>query len=118
MLVLGAIGAFSLIKGIKNSQATQLAVRTAEQNPQVTAITGSPLTVGTFVSGSINTDTTGGKAVLGIPVSGPQGRGTLSVNEERYRGSWRIWRLTFQPADVSNPPVTVVDSAPEDPSNL
>jgi cytochrome oxidase complex assembly protein 1 len=88
----GAVAAFYLLS---NSDATKLAVATAESNPALAERLGRPLKTGWFVSGSIEVTHGSGHAELAIPVSGPKGRGTLYAEARKHAGLWHLELLQF-----------------------
>jgi hypothetical protein len=68
------------------------AMARAEANPQVRAALGAPIHAGFFVTGRIS----GGRfghARLSIPVSGPNGSGTITAVADKVNGQWRFSTL-------------------------
>lgn len=106
-----AVGGFilSVMSGLRNSDATRSAVHVAEGNPQVVAVTGTPLKAERLVSGHVNLDGSGGEATLTIPVSGPRGKGSLYSVEIRQGGVWTQQTLEFWPESDPNAAIRVVE---------
>ena len=79
-------GIFLLVEtSIKSSDAYTEAMKRAKQSPQVVEKIGQPLKAGWFMSGSINTSGSSGKADFSIPAFRFQGQGNTVCggNEER-----------------------------------
>jgi hypothetical protein len=88
----GGIAAFTMLR---HSDATELAIATAESNPALVQQLGSPLKIGWFVSGNINVTPESGQAELAIPVSGPKDRGTIYAEAHKRAGLWHLDLLQF-----------------------
>lgn len=84
---------FSLMK---SSDAYKTAMAAAQANPAVEAAIGKPIKAGWFVSGNINTSGPSGHAELSIPLSGPKGKGTLYVVENKSLGRWEVAQLVLE----------------------
>lgn len=90
---------FSTVFGIMKSSAPyQEALAKAVANPQVQSAIGTPVTDGFFSSGSISTAGGSGSASLGIPISGPKGKGSIHVEAKKSAGVW-----TFSTLEVAIP---------------
>ena len=61
-------------------------------NAEVTAILGTPVDAD-FPSGSLNRTAHSGHADIKIPISGPDGKGTIYVVAERSDGQWSFSTL-------------------------
>jgi len=81
---------------IKSSDAYTGAIAAAESSEPVREALGTPLKAGFLVSGSIETSGAGGNASLSIPVSGPEGSGTILVEALMTGGVWEFYTLTVQ----------------------
>jgi hypothetical protein len=81
---LGLLGGIAAFVGIANSDATKLAISTAKSNVVLGQKLGQPLKTGWFMSGKIESTPGSGHAVLAIPISGPNGSGTI-YSESRKR---------------------------------
>ncbi|MCP3963282.1 MAG: hypothetical protein GY719_36035 [bacterium] len=79
---------FAVFAGIKASDAYSQPVALATGHAEVTAVLGSPVAPGWFVTGSINVNGPTGDANIAVPLSGPEGRGTLYVVAEKSAGQW------------------------------
>ena len=89
--------AFFLALGImKQSDAYKIAVDRAQQNEAVIDALGSPVSAGTFVSGSSHVEGPSGDAKLSIPLSGPKGKGTLYVEATKSVGVWQFGTLVVK----------------------
>lgn len=88
-------GAATALIMIDSSDATKLAIATAESNPALAQRLGSPLKTGWFISGSIEVKPESGEAELAIPVSGPKGRGTIYAEAHKRAGLWHLELLQF-----------------------
>jgi hypothetical protein len=104
MAVLG-IGAFVagllvfIEHGIKTSPVYQASAAKARTSSEVTKIIGQPVHEGWFCSGLLTQSSNGsGHARLKIPLSGPNGKGTLEVEAARLGGNWRFSTLQFSTA--------------------
>jgi len=74
---------------IKSTDAYREAVDRATSSPQVHTALGEPVKVGWFVTGNVNVSGPSGDADLSIPLSGPQGKGTLYVTARKRAGHWQ-----------------------------
>lgn len=90
LIFLGVSGA------MKSSDAYKTAVARASADPRVTNALGTPLTTGTFTTGSINVSGSVGRADMAIPISGSQGKGTLYVVADKAAGQWKYSMLTVE----------------------
>jgi hypothetical protein len=104
MVVLG-IGVFVagllvfIEHGIKTSSVYQTSVAKARISSEVIKILGQPVHEGWFCSGELTQSSNGsGHARLNIPLSGPNGKGTLEVEASRLGGNWRFSTLQFSAA--------------------
>ncbi|HWB59698.1 MAG TPA: cytochrome c oxidase assembly factor Coa1 family protein [Chthoniobacteraceae bacterium] len=93
------VGIGSLVFGmLKSSDAYKNAVARANADPRVISALGTPVKEGFFVMGNINLNNDSGNADLTIPISGPNGKGTLYVIAIKSAGVW-----TFSKLDVKIP---------------
>lgn len=80
---------FSIVLGsLKSSDVYKESVAKAQNNPPVIAALGTPVEPGFWVSGNMNVSGSGGNADLSIPISGPQGKGTIYVTATKSAGKW------------------------------
>jgi len=103
LLILGVGGcgafAFGVVAMLRNSEPCQRGFALAAANPEVLAVTGQPLTMGWFITGSISDQGSSGSAELSIPVSGPSGSGHVLVTAELTPDNWQYRSITFKAAD-------------------
>jgi hypothetical protein len=89
---------YSVQSALRSSYPYQLAVKRATESPVVTAKLGTPLHLGWFVSGSLGFNGSEGSASLGIPISGPNGKGSIKVVGKKHANHWNFETLEL---DVS-----------------
>ncbi len=77
---------------LKNQWYYEQAVARTRANAEVTAILGTPVDAG-FPSGNLNRRGPFGHADLSIPISGPDGKGTIYVVAEKSDGQWSFSTL-------------------------
>ena len=89
---LGVVGFFVAMSVIKSSPVYTQSVAAAKSNLEVQKRLGTPLKEGYMPSGNVNSDssTSGqtGNADLSIPLSGPNGSGTIHVVGTIKNGAW------------------------------
>ena len=79
---------------MKSSHAYKEALAMARADLYVNEALGSPIKEGLLVMGNINVNGSSGHADLAIPVSGPEGSGTIYVAASKSAaGQWTILRL-------------------------
>jgi hypothetical protein len=95
---------------LRSSYPYQLAVKRATESPVVTAKLGTALHIGWFVSGSLGFNGSEGSASLGIPISGPNGKGSIEVVGKKHANHWNFETLEL---DVSgqDEPIPLLDPA-------
>ncbi|MHC4414118.1 MAG: cytochrome c oxidase assembly factor Coa1 family protein [Planctomycetota bacterium] len=91
-------GIFTLIVAIafgvlKHTDPYTQAVARARADAEVTAALGSPIDEGFLVSGNFEVSGHSGHADLAIPISGPNGSGTVYLVAERSAGTWAFTTL-------------------------
>ena len=84
---------------MKKSAPYQEAMTRAQASEIVQEALGTPLESGWMVSGNISTSGPEGDANLAIPVSGPQGSGTLYVVAKKRSGRWVYDSLELEIAE-------------------
>lgn len=90
-------GIFLVVFGaMRSSDAYQIAMERARENPEVVASLGEPIEAGWFISGNINVSGPSGEANLSIPVSGPRGSGTIYLVADKVAGEWIFERLELE----------------------
>ncbi len=83
---------------IKNEWYYEQAVARTRANAEVTAILGTPVDAG-FPVGNMDISGRSGHADLSIPISGPDGKGTIYLVAEKSDGQW-----SFTTLEVAIPP--------------
>ncbi len=96
--ILACVGCLALIfvtvfGAIKSSDVYQQALVMTQEHPKAREVLGTPIKAGFLPSGSINVDGSGGEADLEIPVSGPDGSGTLYAVATKSAGKWKFTTL-------------------------
>jgi hypothetical protein len=97
MLCLAAAFVFFIIAivfgALKSSDAYKMALARAKADPRVVNALGSPIKDGLFISGKTNVSGTSGQADLTIPISGPNGNGTLYFVASKFAGEWTFSKI-------------------------
>jgi hypothetical protein len=78
---------------LKSSDAYKMALARAKADPRVVNALGSPIKDGLFISGKTNVSGTSGQADLTVPISGPNGNGTLYFVASKFAGEWTFSKL-------------------------
>ncbi len=81
---------------MKSSDAYKVAVAKAKANPSVQKAIGTPIEEGLLVQGNINISGPSGQADLSIPISGPDGKGTIYAVAEKAAGQWTFSTLVVE----------------------
>lgn len=81
---------------MKSSDAYDVAVAKARAHSLVQESIGSPIEEGVFITGRINASGPSGQASLSIPISGPNGEGTILVEAEKSAGQWAFSTLVVE----------------------
>lgn len=110
LLIVAFVGSiiFIVAGAMKSSDAYQTAFDRAQADPRVIAALGSPIQAGYFISGSTDVTGSSGKADLTIPISGPNGKGTIYLVATKFGGEWAFSKLvvdvgkTGQRIDLTN----------------
>ncbi len=119
-VVIGALVAVTMsaaIRSLKSSELYQKAVETARLNVTLTEALGQPLKEGFFAAGSFNYASTSGRAEITIPVSGPQGSGTITLKAQRITGPWLISSLVAE-IDATKRQINLLEGTKAVPSTL
>jgi hypothetical protein len=92
---------FSLVFGvIRSTEVYTEAVAAAKGDTAVVAAIGTPVEEGFMVSGNIEVSGSSGYADLAIPISGPNGAGTIYAAAEKYGGDWYFTTLEVAVEDT------------------
>ena len=81
-----------ILTSFHHSDVYGQAMARADENPQVREQLGQPIKSGWFISGHINISGSTGDAELGIPISGPHGKGTIRAAATK-NGTWKFTSL-------------------------
>lgn len=89
---------------IRSSPVYQTSMARACDSSYVIEAVGQPIRAGWFTTGTITLYSDGrGRAKLRIPITGPKGRGILTVDAMRISGGWRFRDLQFVAAGKNSP---------------
>ena len=81
---------------IKNEEVYKQSLARARAHPAVIQKLGTPIEEGFFFSGSYNSTPEHGDAKIGIPISGPRGKGTIHVDAVKQAGKWNYQVLEVE----------------------
>lgn len=84
---------------MRSADVVQQAVTIAQRDTGVVQSLGEPIELGWFISGSISTSGNSGEANITIPISGPNGKGSLYASAYKNNTGWHymILELTVNP---------------------
>jgi Cytochrome oxidase complex assembly protein 1 len=104
MLVLAAGLVFVIISivfgAMKSSDAYKTALAKAKADPRVVNALGFPITDGFFIGGETNVNGTSGHADVTVPISGPNGKGTIYFVAAKFAGQWTFSKLMVEVANT------------------
>jgi hypothetical protein len=83
---------------MRSNDVHRTAMERVSQHPAAIASLGEPIEPGWLSSGSLQVDARSGTADLSIPVSGPRGRGDISVLARKRGGTWYFDQLQLETA--------------------
>ncbi len=112
-LFVAFVGSIALIvfSAMRSTDVYKDALARAKAHPSVIEALGSPIKEGCLLSGSTNVNGASGEANLSIPISGPNGKGTIYVAATKSLGRWNYSGLiveitkTHQRIDLLRSPV-------------
>lgn len=81
--------------GFTSTWAYKNAMKTAQENTDLQIRLGKPISKGFFMSGSVSSSGSSGKADLTIPIKGSNGKGELIVDASKNKGKWSMDKLLF-----------------------
>jgi len=81
---------------MKSTDVYKEALARAKANPAVIDSLGSPIKQGFLISGNTNVNGASGEANLSIPISGPNGKGTIYVAANKSLGRWNYSGLVVE----------------------
>ncbi|MBS1809578.1 MAG: hypothetical protein JST84_15570 [Acidobacteria bacterium] len=94
---------FTFVLGaLKSSDVYKESIAKARTNPQVTAALGTPIEPGFWVSGNISVENSSGNAEMTIPISGPNGSGTIYVTGTKSAGKWNYSTMVCEIGSTGN----------------
>jgi cytochrome oxidase complex assembly protein 1 len=88
--------ALIVFSAMKSSDVYKEALARAKANPAVIDSLGSPIKEGFLISGNTNVNGASGEANLSIPISGPNGKGTIYVAANKSLGRWNYSGLVVE----------------------
>jgi Cytochrome oxidase complex assembly protein 1 len=97
-LLVAFVGSIALIvfSAMKSTDVYKDALARAQAHPSVIEALGSPIKEGFLVSGNTNVNGASGEANLSIPISGPNGKGTIYVAANKSLGRWNYSGLIVE----------------------
>ena len=98
VLFVAFVGSIALIvfSAMKSTDVCKEALARAKANSAVIHALGSPIKEGFLVSGNTNVNGASGEANLSIPISGPNGKGTIYVAASKSLGRWNYSGLVAE----------------------
>ena len=98
LLFLAFIGLILVIafSAMKSTDVYREALARAKADPAVIEALGSPIKDGFLVSGNTNLNGASGESNLAIPISGPNGKGTIYVSANKSLGQWNYSGLVVE----------------------
>ena len=88
--------ALIVFSAMKSTDVYKGALTRAQAHPSVIEALGSPIKEGFLLSGSTNVNGASGEANLSIPISGPNGKGTIYVAATKSLGRWNYSGLIVE----------------------
>jgi Cytochrome oxidase complex assembly protein 1 len=95
VVFLGSI-ALIVFSAMKSTDVYKDALARAQAHPSVIEALGSPIKEGFLVSGNTNVNGASGEANLSIPISGPDGKGTIYVAANKSLVRWNYSGLIVE----------------------
>lgn len=95
----GAFAAFIILvvfAALKQTDVYQTALSRAKADQRVISALGTPIEEGWFLKGSTQTSGSSGEADLTIPISGPNGKGTIYAVATKSAGDWTYSKLVVK----------------------
>ncbi|MDF1823006.1 MAG: cytochrome c oxidase assembly factor Coa1 family protein [Verrucomicrobiales bacterium] len=107
----GAIIFFSVMGTLKSSAVYGDTLAMIQANPEAIEALGSPIEPGFMLSGDISFNNGVGKADLTVPVSGPEGSGSIHVVADKTGGS-SAWTYTTRELVIDGEENRVIQLGP------
>jgi formylmethanofuran dehydrogenase subunit D len=89
-----------VFSAMKSTDVYKEALARAKMDPAVIEALGSPIKDGFLVSGNTNVNGASGESNLAIPISGPNGKGTIYVSATKSLGQWNYSGLVVEVAET------------------
>ena len=93
ILACGAVVVGLVFYLMRSSDVFEQAVEIVQSHPEAVRALGEPIKPGFFVTGSISTSGSSGRAEIAIPVRGSRDKGTLNVSATKSGGEWQFHTL-------------------------
>jgi hypothetical protein len=81
---------------LKSTDVYKDGLARAQKHPAVIEALGSPIDDGLFMSGKTNVTGSSGEADISVPISGPNGKGTLYIVAKKSAGKWSYEQLVVE----------------------
>jgi Cytochrome oxidase complex assembly protein 1 len=85
---------YVVMASLKNSDVARESLARAQANPALIEKLGTPIQMGAWVGGSVNSTPADGNAELVMPLMGPKGSGVLAVTARKTAGEWHYLVMT------------------------
>jgi cytochrome oxidase complex assembly protein 1 len=85
-----------VFSAMKSTDVYKEALARAKADPAVIEALGSPIKDGFLMSGNTNVNGASGESNLAIPISGPNGKGTIYVSANKTLGQWNYSGLVVE----------------------
>lgn len=117
LLFVAFVGSVALVvfSAMKSTDVYKDALARAKAKSAVIEALGSPIKEGFLVSGNTNVNGASGEANLSIPISGPNGKGTVYVAATKSLGQWNYSGLVVEVAKTHQRIDLLQNSAPAGP---
>ena len=79
---------YFVMSTLKNSEVARESLARAQSNTVLMEKLGTPIRMGAWIGGSVDSSSAGGRASLVIPISGHKEKGTLMVFAHKSAGEW------------------------------
>lgn len=86
----------AIFSGMKSTDVYKTALSRAQAEPAVIEALGTPIKDGFLFTGSTHVNGASGDADMGIPISGPKGKGTIYVVATKSAGRWSYTTLEVE----------------------
>ncbi len=102
MIVAIGIGTIMMVVfgAIKSTDVYRRARATAEKDPRVIEVLGSPVHAGLWVSGNVHILGSRGEADIEFPIRGSKEQARVHAVATRDRGGWHYSELTVRPRNA------------------